>query len=376
VLAAAGAAVAIPTLRGTPVTVARVVRGDAVKAVYATGTVEAVDRAMVKSRLSGTVIELRAREGDRIDRGDLLAVIDARSLELELARARAESQAAGMQAGSQGPQLAALEAEARVIEAELQQASRDVARLARLASEGTVAPVDVERMRTRVSVLESQLAANRAQRRALTIDLDARASGSRASAGAMAARVADSEVRSPIDGLVLSRLVEPGEVVAVNQPLFKVGDTRRLILECAVDEADVARVTPGQAASISLYAYPEVFQGVVREVLPEADRARRSFLVRVEFLDPPAGLRSGMTAEVNVTAERRAKALLVPADAVAADGTAWIVSGTRVRRRQVLTGVRDLAWVEIREGAAEGDLVVLSPDGDLADGDRVRAVVR
>lgn len=373
-LVALAAAAAWLGLRGRTVATGLVVRGTAIDAVYGTGTVEPRDRVWAKSKLAGTLVELAVREGDRVQKGDLLARVDAASLRFDLSRSAVESRAAQLQAERGGPQLAALEAQARGLEAELEQARRDAERLDRLAAQGVAAAAEVDRVRSRVAALQAQLDTSRSQRRSLEIDLGARASGSRATTGAMAARLADAEIRSPINGVVLARAVEAGEVVAVNQPLLKLGDTTSLLLECAIDEADVARVAVGNRVAVSLYAYPkEVFLGDVQELLPDADRARRSFLAKVVFREPPRGLRSGMTAEVNVVVDEHAKTLLAPADAVGQDGTAWVVSRGRARRRQVRTGIRDLSWVEALEGLGEGDLVVVSGSEGLRDGGRVRA---
>lgn len=376
-LGGAVAALALYRWRPVPVLVSEVVRGTAVEAVYANGTVEAVDRATVKAKVAGAIMDLRVAEGARVKRGDLLAVIEARPLEAELARAEAESRAAARQASAGAPQLAVLEAQARALEADLGIARDDRDRTRRLAESGAATPVEEDRARSRVAVLEAQLAANRSQREALRIELVARASGSSAAVRSVAARVADAELRAPLDGVVLSREVEPGEVVAVNQPILRVGDVDHLILECSVDEADVARVAAGDQAAIALYAFPgQVFRGRVTEVMPDADRLKKSFLVKVAFDAPPRGLRSGMSAEVNVVVQKHPGVLLAPVEAIDAAGTAWVIADGRAERRPVRTGVRDLAHVELLSGAARGEQLVVSGAERLTDGARVRVSAR
>jgi HlyD family secretion protein len=378
VVAASVAAVAATRwLRSPTVAVARVVRGTAVEAVYATGTVEAVERVTVKARVAGAVIELLVKEGARVTKGEVLARIDARALRAELERANAESWAATRHAGDAAPRLAALQAQARVARAELDEAKSARDRVVRLVEGDAATPADLERAQTRVAVAEARLAANGDEQRALRIDLAARVAGSSAAAAALSARVADAEVRSPIDGVVLARTVDPGEVVSVNQPLLRVGDVTDLVLECTVDEADVGRVAVEQTTAVALYAFPQrVFRGRVKEVLPDADRAKKAFVVKVVLDEPPSGLRSGMTAEVNVVVGERAGALLVPAEALDAAGNAWVVTDGRAVHRAMRVGIRDLARVEVVEGVAEGDLVVVNGSEGLRDGSRVRASVQ
>jgi HlyD family secretion protein len=198
---------------------------------------------------------------------------------------------------------------------------------------------------------------------------------------ALATHVADTEARAPQDGVVLARYVEPGEVVAVNQALFKVGDTRSLLLEVSIDEADVARVhdgTDGQPPSrvaASLHAFPGLaFPGRVAMVMPDADREKKSYLAKVRLDEPPAGLRSGMTAEVNIIVTERENVLLAPADAIK-DGQVWRVAGGRAEKRAVQVGIHDLLRAEVTDGLAEGDLVAVGAAIDR-DGARVRVTVQ
>ena len=182
-----------------------------------------------------------------------------------------------------------------------------------------------------------------------------------------------------MDGVVLSRFVEPGEVAMINSPLVKIGTADNLILECAIDEADIGQVTLGKRAAISLYAFPQaVYRGEVFEILPDADRVKKSFLAKVKVIDPPDGLRSGMTAEVNVVIEERPGALLVPAEAMEPGqepAVAVVVDG-RLQRRTPRLGVRDMLRIEVLDGLTEGEQVVVAGRGSLEEGARVRATTR
>lgn len=363
--------------RPVPVTVVAVSRGTAVDAVYATGTVEAEERADVKARTSGSV-ELLVREGARVKKGELLARIDNPAVGYELKRGRVDASAAAAQAGSQGPQQQALRAQADAIAADLAMARRDQERAEGLVKGGAVPEIEAERARARVLQLTASLAANEAQQRALRIDLGANAARQAANLQTLTTRVTDTEVRSPLDGVVLGRRVEPGEVVSVNQTLLRVGDTRRLILEVTVDEADVARVhdgndgKPASVAAVSLLAFgPAVFRGEVFEVLPDANRERKAFLAKVRLRDAPAELRSGMTAEVNIIASERPGVRLIPTDALQ-DGQVWVVRDGKLARQAVQVGLRDLLRTEVTGGLDEGERVVVDRSDKLAEGRRVQ----
>ena len=230
--------------------------------------------------------------------------------------------------------------------------------------------------------LEGAVAANEAQQRALRIDLSANAQRHAANVQSLASRVADTDVRAPLDGVVLSKFVEVGEVLGINQPLFKVGDTKKLILEVSVDEADIGKVrepksgTLPSSVAVSLYAFPkQIFGGHVFEVLPDANRDRKAFLVKVAFDSPPGGLRSGMSAEVNIIAGQHEGALLADTSAIS-DEALWVVEDGRVHRRPIKVGIRDLLRAEILVGVKEGEFVVVAGHDGLADGARVTPTVK
>lgn len=364
-------------LRPKPVTTTAVVRGSAIDAVYATATVEALDRVTVKAKVAGSVLDLKVREGDVVKKGDLLATIDSPTLKYQLDRGRADQWAASQQASTSSPQIAVVEAQARMTEASLKNAREELERVQKLVASGATAQAELDRATNNVALLEAQLASQRAQARALRIDLSAKSSGTNAAVSELAAKLADAEVRAPIDGVVLSRLVDPGELVPTNGALFRIGDVRKLVLECSVDEADIGRLAVGKKAAVSLYAFPkQVFRGSVFEILPDADRAKKSFLVKVRLDQPPPQLRSGMSAEVNIVVDEHANVLLAPAEAIDATGSVWLLKGDRVEKRTLEIGVRDMLRVEVLSGLSDGDEVVVGGIDALQPGARVKATAK
>ncbi len=370
---AAGGGVAAKKMQPKAVTTTKVVRGTAVEAVYATGTVEALDRVLVKAKLAGSIAELKVREGARVKKGDLIATIDSPTLKFELAKGKADLWAASSQAGTNGPQLAALVAQQKATEALLNAAKDDRDRITKLVANGTATQVELDKANTQVANLEAQVAAQKATQQSLQIDLGARATGAGAAVSSLAARLADTEVRSPLDGVVLGRMVEPGEVVMINQPLYRIGNTDDLVLECAIDEADVAKVEVGKKAAVSLYAFAQqTFRAEVFEVLPDADRAKKTFLAKLRIEAPPPGLRSGMSAEVNVIVSEKPGSLLAPADAIDTNGLTWVARDGRAERRKLAIGIRDMLRVEVVSGVNEGEQLVVLGGETLAEGARVK----
>jgi RND family efflux transporter MFP subunit len=278
------------------------------------------------------------------------------------------------------PQLASTRARIAALDSQLGGAKRELTRVHSLVTTGSLPSVEEERARDRVTELEAQLAAARADLNARQIELEASANRARAAVDSLATRVADTEVRAPQDGVVLARYVEPGEVVAVNQSLLKVGDTKSLLLEVNIDETDVARVhdghdgQPASRVAASLHGFPNrSFAGRVTMVLPDANRETKSYLAKVQLDDPPAGLRSGMTAEVNILVVEHENVLLAPADAIK-DGKVWCIVDGHAERKPVTVGIHDLLRAEIVSGLSEGDLVAIG-GVDRLERDKMRVKV-
>ena len=375
-------------LRAPLVPAVPVVRGAAVEAVYASGTVEPALRAEVRARASGPLFELDVHEGEQVKQGQLLARIDAPALGFEAQKGSADRDAARARKAT-APQLEALRAQEQGLVAQRAEAQGDVARAEELVRTGVKPPAELERARTHLASAKSQLEANQAQQRDVGMLLDADVNRSTAGAASLAARASDAEVRAPIDGTILLLRIERGETVVQNQSLLRVGDLSRLHVEAQVDEADVGRVAVGTQALIRIAAFEErPLAGTVVRVAPEADRERKSFQIDLELAQPPEGLRPGMTVEVNLLTRRHDGALLVPAEALAADaslargagrsaagahtGLLRVVREGRAVQVPVQLGIRDLERVEVLGDAIhEGELVLLE-QAPLADGARVR----
>jgi len=371
-------------LRSSPVEVTAVTRGRAVSAVYATGTLEASSRRQVRARSGGLVVALLAQEGQTVRRGELLARIDPGALTADVQRGRVELRAALDSAGPDAPRVAALRADAQSVTADLELAARDLDRTERLSAQESSSQSDLDRARARKAQLEARLLAKRAELRTVEAELSTSSLRTRAQLDALLSRLLDTEVRAPIDGVILKKTVEPGEVVARDALLFRLGrldEPRALLVEAFIDEADAARVraeghgpqaiTPGSRVGARFYARPdEVVPGTVVEIATEADRERRSLLVKVRLERLPANLRVGMSAELNIVTDETEGVLVVPTAALDGD-LAWVVREGHARRVQVERGLSDLERTEIRVGLKEGEPIVTSGTATLKDGQRV-----
>jgi membrane fusion protein (multidrug efflux system) len=319
VVLAAIAAAGYIYLKVPRVTTAVAIRGPAVEAIYATGVVEPVIWAKVTPMVRGRIIDLCKCEGAPIGKGEFLARLDDTE-----ERAR----------------LSELEARAEFLES-------DMRRYARLLEGNHVSRQTYQRAASAYDEIRAVIAAERK-------------------------RLDDFTIRAPIDGVVLRRDGEVGEIVDSETVLFWVGEPNPLWIIAEVDEEDIPRVEVGQRALIKADAFPDaVLEGEVETITPKGDPVNKSFRVRIA-LPPETPLMIGMTTEINIVVRTVEGALLVPADAVV-DGRVFTVSGGRVRARMVETGVVTPAMVQIVSGLQGDERIVVAPPAGLHDGDRVRA---
>ena len=287
-------------------------RGPAVDAIYATGTVEPVRWAKIASTETGRIIDYPAEEGKKVTVGEVLVHLDD-------ARARAV--------------LQELEARFAFLES-------DVKRYATLAERGTVSRQAYERVKS---------------------DLDQ----ARAVVAAARQRLADMTITAPLDGVVLRKDGEVGEVVQADDILLWIGQERPYWITADVDEEDIPWVEPGQRALIKADAFPErVLEGTVSEITPMGDAINKQYRVRV-LLPVDSPLMIGMTTEIN-------NALLIPEAAVAGDDFVWLVEDGAARGREVVLGIYGQGMVEVREGLEEADRLIVAPPADLQEGTAVR----
>jgi HlyD family secretion protein len=201
----------------------------------------------------------------------------------------------------------------------------------------------------------------------------------RANLQAAQARLAYATIRAPVDGTLIARDVERGDVVQPGKVLLVLSPVGETQLVLQIDERNLARLKLGQEALASADAYPaERFGAELFYINPSVDPQRGTVEVKLRVPAPPAYLRQDMTVSVDIEVDRHADALALPANAVhdVAGADPWVlqVKDGRAIRRPVKVGLRGEGSVEIRGGLEAGDLVVPADNTSVKPGRRVRAV--
>jgi RND family efflux transporter MFP subunit len=307
--------------RGAEVAAVAAQRGTAVEIVYATGSVEPVRWAKVTTVVRDRIVDLCICEGQAVVKGDVLARLDDR-----------EPQA----------QLKELHAREEFLQ-------RELSRVRELISRGVSTTQTLERAERDVNQIQALIALQKV-------------------------KINDYIIHSPIDGVVLRRDGEIGEIAEVGQILFRVGVPRPLQVVAEVNEEDIPRVKAGQAALLRTDAFPgERLPASVREITPMGDPVTKTYRIRLDLPDDTP-LKPGMSVEANVISREKAGTLLVPSDAIV-DNAVFVIEGMTARRRRVQVGIRGSRQSEILSGLREGERVASPARSELKDGARVRLLM-
>lgn len=301
------------------------------------GSLRAVNSAVVKARVAGELQGLAVREGDTVAAGQVLARIDATESQARLRQAREQAESA---------------------RAQIDTAQRQFDNNQALVNQGFIS-------RTALDTSLNALNAARANHQAALAAVDlARKS------------VEDTVLRAPIAGVVAQRLAQPGERVGIDTRIVEVVDVSRLELEATLSAADSVQVRVGQAAQLQVEGVPRPLAARVVRISPSAQAGSRSVPAYLALQDP-TGLRQGLFAQGRI-ATGEVAALAVPLTAVRTDKPApyvQVVENGAVAHRPVTPGVRGAAGQDTLvavDGIAAGTMVIRGHVGPLREGTPVR----
>jgi membrane fusion protein, multidrug efflux system len=324
---------------------APVVSGELKEAIEVVGTLAPKFQAEVKSEYSGTVSEVFVTEWVRVAKGTPLCRFDAREAE-----ASAQSARAGFLSAEVGANRARRERE----------------RSEKLKEAGLATQQTLDDAKTAAEAADAQLEAAKAQRQIAETKLE------------------KTLIRSPLDGVVASRTVNPGDYVenmGSPKPMFRIVDNRRLELTATVASSRISAVKLGQPLSFSTDAVPgRTFTGKVSFINPAADEASRAVKVVAVVDNADEALKSGLFAKGEIVTGERKGVLRVPRtalvtwDLAAKSAVVFVVDGEKAARRKITTGAAAGDDVEVVSGLSAGERVVTRGGFNLSDGDRVTVV--
>jgi RND family efflux transporter MFP subunit len=328
------------TVRHIPVLAVQ--HADVPDLLEAAGTVRAAQTSDLASQLMGNIVEIRAREGDRVQRGQVLAVIDDSQPRAAVDRATA----AGV--GAQQQLVAA--------NSDLVLAESTLKRYQNLYDRKSLSPQEFDEVKAR-------------QQGTLARRDMAQAGQAQAQAALKQAKTSldYTRIRAPFDGVVTEKKADSGTLASPGMPIFTVEDVRRYRLEVAVNESDLRYVRTGRQVAVAIDALDNAeLKGKVVQIIPAADPASRAFLVKIELPTDPR-LRSGLFGRARFSRGER-QALLIPRTAVVERGQlqgVFVLDQNKIASlRYVTLGKSSGSEIEVLTGLQGGEWLVAKP-GEL-----------
>ena len=345
-----------------------------VQTVVATGRVVTVSRTQVGSEITGVVLKRLVQEGDRVTRGDLLLVLRSDELTAQVRQAEA---ALNELMSSTRPQASVDLANTQV---QLAQASRELQRRRILAKDSVISKEELEQSEKAESLARNNVESARLKALALAPG-KAEEIVLRERLVALQAQLAKTQVRSEVTGIVLTRNVEPGDLVQPGMTLFTIALDGNTEIRVPLDERNLPRLALQQNASVIADAYPDrPFPAQINFIAPSIDPERGTVEVRLTVDPVPDFLRQDMTVSVNIETDKRAHARVIPNDALGnVQGNKAIVLLLRdgkIHRQTVTLGLRGLAMSEVVSGLQDGEQVLADAVSPLKDGTRARLTLQ
>lgn len=346
-----------------------VVSSPLIQTVVASGRVEKVSRTQIGSEITGVVLERLVQEGDRVSRGDVLLVLKSDEISAQVRQAEAELKEL---ATTRRPQAEVDLANAKV---QLEQAQREAVRR-RNTELGILSAEEREKSIEAEKLARNNLESARLKVASLATD-KVEETKLRERLAALQAQLAKTKIRAEVSGIILTRNVEPGDLVQPSQTLFTIALDGATEIRVPFDERNLPLLALQQKASVITDAYPDQpFPAHINFIAPSIDAQRGTIDVRLTVDPVPDFLRQDMTVSVNVETNKRERTLVIPNDALSSisgnKAMVILVRDRKIQRHPITLGLRGLVMSEVVAGLKEGDHVLTDAESVLKDGTRVR----
>lgn len=383
------------------------------------GTTQPIRQVSLRAQTEGRLLNLQVGVGDTVKKGQILAQLDDSILLTGVTQEKAELSALQAEVARAQTQVKNAEALAAQAKAEQQQAEVDAKRLRSLASAGAISVQEAELAQTKAATAQQKYNAAVAQiatEQQAVAAAQGRVSAQNAAVAQTKERQSYAILASPITGVVLEKVSEPGNLIQPGGEVLRLGDFSSVKVVVPVSELELSKIRVGQAVTVKLDAFPqESFSGQVSRISPAADQAARQVPIEVTIPNSNGQVGSGLLARVSA-ANKTAEKIIVPQTALQGEanpsrakgnstqntgqatpsqgtigkstqntgqapsqGRVFVVAETQgkatVKARNVKLGTRANGKVEILAGLQPGERLVVRSAKPLKDGETVRLSV-
>ncbi len=300
-----------------PILTAEVKSGEVKSIISASGTLEGTDSADLRFKISGRLVNITVKAGERVEKGDLIASLDTQDLSIALQQAQNN--------------FTAKDATAKRVEDDVKDNSDD--------ENHTQKEERVAAQTARDNAYDSIKAAQRAFQ--------------------------DANIYAPLSGIVTKADPNAGQNVSPSDVIAQIVDQSEYVFEAEVDESDLGQIKMGQPASISLNSYPDqTFEARVSEITPSTqstDSGATVVIVKLSLGRPEINFVSGLNGQADIITNQVQNVTVIPLDALMENNEVYLKKGEAYEKVQIETGLQSDLEVEVKSGLTSGDLVVTNP---------------
>jgi len=371
-----------------PVRTARVEKGEVNSFLKVTGVVESNETVRVTSEIMGQAKEVKVKDGEEVNKGDVLIVLGDEQIKIQVAQAQATLDA--IQASSDKIKSGARPQEIKQAESALLQAkmNRDSVeenyqRMEKLFSEKAISEQQYEQAKNQYEIADVQYQSAQ-ESYELIIEgaaeediksVEAQVRQTKAALDMAKYQLKNTQITAPISGKVTSIAVSSGEMIAPSVPLLSIIDVSRIFVKVGISEKDISKIKEGQTVNLEIDAFPEEkFRGEVVSKGVAVDQMSKTLEVKIEVLKPEVDIPVGVFARGDILVKTNQDTLIIPSSALTRKKDAiyvYVIEEGIARQKEVVLGIIQDERVEVLKGLSEKEEIVVLGNQELQDGLKV-----
>ncbi|MDX2134544.1 MAG: HlyD family efflux transporter periplasmic adaptor subunit [Saprospiraceae bacterium] len=324
-------------------------------AIFASGHIEQENNYTISAEVEGILLNLPVKEGDTVDRNDLIAVVEYDVQNNQLQDAQVVYEDAVKNASPNSPQLLNLRTQIEQAEKQLAFDKENYLRYKDLLEKKSVSQLDFEKTELQYKAAQSNLISLQKSYDEALNGLNLNVQRTAVQVNTQKTLLKDYKLFTETGGTVINVFKKQGELLRRGEAIATIG-SGAYIIKLFVSEEDITKVDIGQAVAVNINTYPKnTFWAKVTKILPGFDENEQSYIVEAQFDQLPEKMFSGTQLQANIKNGSRENVLVIP--------TAYVIRGNRVllengEEKQITIGSKNSAWTEVVSGITEKDVIV------------------
>jgi len=371
-----------------PIRTALVEKGEVNSFLKVTGVVEANETVRVTSEIMGQAKEVKVKNGEEVNRGDILIALDDEQIKIQVAQAQAtldSVQASSDKIISGARPQVIKQAESALLQAKMNRDSveENYLRMKKLFTEKAISEQQYEQAKNQYEIADVQYQSAQ-ESYELVIEgaaeediksVEAQVRQAKAALDMARYQLKNTQITAPISGKVTSISVSSGEMISPSVPLLSIIDVSRIFVKVGISEKDISKIKEGQKVSLEIDAFPEEkFQGEVVYKGVAVDQMSKTLEVKIEILQPEVDIPVGVFARGDILVKTNQDALIIPSSALTRKKGGiyvYVIEGGVARQKEVVLGIIQDERIEILKGLSEKEEIVVLGNQELEDGLKV-----